>query len=139
MWGLLRLGFLAIYITTFLVVPMFTFAYSSPGKPTGFIDDFANVLSIEQKDILEQKLSAFNASTSNEIAIVIIKSLDGDYIENYAVKLYEEWQIGKAKKDNGVLLLIAVDDHKMRIEVGYGSTQLSSWRSDVHLQCSGSR
>ena len=98
----------------------FAFAYSSPGKPTGFVGDFANVFTIEQKNALEQKLVAFNASTTNEIAVVTIKSLDGDYIEHYAVELFKEWQIGKAKEDNGILLLVALEDHKMRIEVGYG-------------------
>lgn len=96
------------------------FAYSSPGKPAGFVDDFANILTTEQKSALEQKLVSFNASTTNEIAIVTIKSLEGDYVEHYAEQLFNEWQIGKAKKDNGVLLLVAVNDRKMRIEVGYG-------------------
>jgi uncharacterized protein len=84
------------------------------------VSDFAGVLNSEQKASLENKLSLFNASTTNEIAIVTVKSLDGDYIEHYAVELFKAWGIGTKKHDNGVLLLIAVDDHKMRIEVGYG-------------------
>ena len=95
-------------------------AYTSPGHPTGFVDDFAQVFTVEQKTNLESKLRVFNASTTNEIAVVTIKSLEGDYIEHYASELFKEWQIGKAKQDNGVLLLVAMDDHKMRIEVGYG-------------------
>ena len=95
-------------------------AYSNPGQPKGFVNDFAGLLSADQKNNLENKLAQFNASSSNEIAIVTINSLDGDTIENYANKLFTDWQIGKAKKDNGVLLLISLADRKMRIETGYG-------------------
>ncbi len=100
--------------------PVILFAYSSPGKPTGHINDFAEVLSAETKKSLEQELVLFNASTSNEIAVAIVKSMDSDYVEHYATKLFEEWHIGKKDKDNGVLLLISVQEHALRIEVGYG-------------------
>jgi uncharacterized protein len=84
------------------------------------VNDFAGVLSSEQKSAIENKLALFNASTTNEIVLVTVKSLEGDYIERYAVELFKAWGIGTKKNDNGVLLLIAVDDHTMRIEVGYG-------------------
>lgn len=116
---LYRKSFVIFALLSFLV-PGFVFAYSSPGNPSGYVNDFAGVFTPEQKGVLENKLSAFNASTTNEIAVVTVKSLGGDYIENYAVQLFKEWGIGTKKNDNGVLLLIAVDDHKMRIEVGYG-------------------
>jgi len=96
------------------------FAYSNPGTPSGYVNDFAGVFSAEQKQNLENKLIQFEKDSSNEITVVTIKNLDGDTIENYAVKLFEDWGIGKAKNDNGVLVLIALDDRKMRIEVGYG-------------------
>lgn len=109
-------------ILAFLVFsPIFgVSAYSSPGSPTGFVNDYAGMLSSNEKASLEERLKAFKDETSNEISVVTIKSLDGDYIENYAVKLFEEWGIGSAENDNGVLLLIALDDKQMRIEVGYG-------------------
>ncbi len=110
-------------LTSFCVLvclPLFVSAFTAPGNPSGYVNDFANVLSLEQKNILEQKLSAFNASTTNEITVVTIQSLGGDYIEHYAVELFKAWGIGASKRDNGVLLLVAVNDHKMRIEVGYG-------------------
>jgi uncharacterized protein len=78
------------------------------------------VLTQDQVNSLEQQLREFNASTTNEIAVVTVPSLQGDYIEHYAVKLFEDWKIGKEKQDNGVLLLIALDEHKVRLEVGYG-------------------
>lgn len=103
-----------------IMMPVLVGAYYNPGKPAGFISDFAGVLKAEQKQALEQKLSNFDKEFSNEIAVVIIPSLKGDTIENFAVKLFEDWKIGKNKKDNGVLILVAMEDRKMRIEVGYG-------------------
>ncbi|MBU0646906.1 TPM domain-containing protein [Patescibacteria group bacterium] len=95
-------------------------AYYNPGKPAGFVNDFANVLTNEQKQNLENKLSEFTKISSNEISVVIIKSLKDDTVENFAVQLFKDWGIGKKGKDNGVLILVAIDDRKMRIEVGYG-------------------
>lgn len=96
------------------------FAYSSPGKPSGFVNDFANMMSGPAKQALEQKLTQFEKDTTNEISVVTINNLGGDTIDNFAVKLFEEWGIGKTKNDNGVLLLISKEDRKTRIEVGYG-------------------
>lgn len=95
-------------------------AYSSPGMPTGYVNDFAGVLSAQAKQQIELRLSSLDASTSAQVSVVTIKSLDGDTIENYANKLFEEWGIGQKGKDNGVLLLVSVEDREMRIEVGYG-------------------
>jgi uncharacterized protein len=102
------------------ILPLAAFAYQSPGTPAGYVNDFANVLKGQERAALEQKLTEFERSSTNEIAVVIVASLDGDTIENYAVKLFEEWNIGKEDKDNGVLLLIAMEEHAIRIEVGYG-------------------
>ncbi len=110
--------FLALVIV--LAVPQSTLAYSSPGSATGFVNDFAQVLTAEESQSLEMQLRAFEASTTNEIAVVTISSLEGDSVENYAVKLFEDWKIGKEGRDNGILLLVAKDDREVRIEVGYG-------------------
>jgi uncharacterized protein len=77
-------------------------------------------LSPEQKQILEQKLVAIDDSSSNQIAIVLIKTLNDYPIEEYANKLFRSWGIGNKKTNNGVLIIAAIDDHKIRIEVGYG-------------------
>ena len=95
-------------------------AYYNPGTPSGFVNDFAGVIDSATKQSLEQKLVAFEKETSNEISVVTVKNLDGDYIENFAEKLFKEWKIGKEKEDNGVLILAAIEDRKMRLEVGYG-------------------
>jgi len=93
--------------------------YSLPA-PKGFVNDYAGLFSSEEKEQLEKKISVFEQETRHEIAVVIIKSLEQDTIENFAVKLFEDWGIGKKQADNGVLVLIALDERKMRIEVGYG-------------------
>jgi uncharacterized protein len=103
-----------------LLIPVLALAYTNPGKPSGFVNDFAAMLSAEQKTALETKLTDFEKTTGNEIAIATITNLDGDTIENFAVKLFADWGIGKKDKDNGILLLISKDDKKIRIEVGYG-------------------
>ncbi len=113
-----KLYFLLV-IFSFLLVPV-AFAYQSPGSPTGFVNDFAGILSADTKVQLEAKLKDFATKESNEISVVTIKTLDGDTIENYAVQLFAEWKLGKAKQDNGVLLLVAPNDREVRIEVGYG-------------------
>ena len=84
------------------------------------VHDEASALSAGIIDQLEQQLKVYEDSTSNQIAILIIPSLAGAVLEDYSLKVSEKWKLGQAKKDNGVLLLIAVDDHKMRIETGSG-------------------
>ena len=90
-----------------------------PSTPQ-LVTDMAGVLSPEQKQALENKLVAIDDSSSNQIAVVILPTLDGNPIEEYATKLFREWGIGNTKTNNGILLLIAVQDKKIRIEVGYG-------------------
>lgn len=109
---------LFLLLSLFLTWPVL--AYQNPGNPSGFVSDYAGLLTQEQKASLETKLSQFEKETSNEIAVVTIQSLEGDTIENYAVKLFQDWKLGKEGKDNGILLLIALADRQMRIEVGYG-------------------
>jgi uncharacterized protein len=111
----------------FILLTVFSFAIVSPAQnvlpkpnPPHLVNDAAGVLSSEQVEILEHKLVALDDSTSNQIAVVLIKSL-GDYaIEDYAQKLFREWGIGNKKTNNGVLIIAAIDDRKMWITVGYG-------------------
>jgi uncharacterized protein len=89
-------------------------------NPPKLVNDAAGVLSPDQVAILEQKLVALDDSTSNQIAVVLIKSLDGYEVAEYANKLFRAWGIGNKKTNNGVLILAAIDDKKIWIEVGYG-------------------
>src|SRR4051812_26946416 len=111
-----------LVIIFLLVTACSIHAQNIPARPNPprLVNDFAKVLLPEQTAILEQRLDAFDDSTSNQIAIVTIPTL-GDYdIETYANKLFRAWGIGSSKHDNGILILVAVNDHKMRIEVGRG-------------------
>ena len=89
-------------------------------NPPRLVTDNAGVLSAEQIQALENKLVAIDDSSSNQIAIVILSSLEGQPKEEYATKLFREWGIGNKKTNNGVLLLVAIQDRQIRIEVGYG-------------------
>lgn len=109
----------ALFASVAIFVPS-ALAYSSPGTPDGYVNDFAKVLSSETKQSLENELVNFEQQTSSEITVTIVPSMGGDYVEHYAVKLFEEWGVGKKDKDNGVLLLLSIEERKMRIEVGYG-------------------
>jgi uncharacterized protein len=84
------------------------------------VHDDAHALKQETVERLEQQLKLYEDSTTNQIAILIISSLESESIEDYSIRVAEKWQLGQKGKDNGVLLLIAIDDHEMRIEVGYG-------------------
>jgi uncharacterized protein len=84
------------------------------------VHDEAKALSQETVDNLERKLKVFEDSTSNQIAILIVPSLDGDEISQYALRVAEKWKLGQKEKDNGVVLLVSINDRKMRIEVGHG-------------------
>lgn len=85
-----------------------------------WVHDDANVLSAQTKAELEAILKYERDSTSNQIAVYTVPSLDGEDIDGYANRVFHEWKLGQEKKDNGVLFLIAIQDRKMRIEVGYG-------------------
>ena len=113
-----RIGIVAVLLLA--SIPIFLSAYTSPGRPTGFVNDFANIISPAQRSELENILFNLEKQTGNEISVVTIPSLEDETIESYAVKLFEDWKIGKEGKDNGILLLVALNDRKMRIEVGYG-------------------
>jgi uncharacterized protein len=102
---------------------LFTNSFSQKAVPELWgirVHDDAHVLKQETVDQLEKELKVYEDTTSNQIAILIIQSLDGEVLEEYSLKVAEKWKLGTKGKDNGVLLLIAVDDHKMRIEVGQG-------------------
>jgi len=105
---------------SFLFLPLVVLAFVVPEKPTSFVSDYAEMLKPEERTTLENKLSEFEKQTTNEIAIVIIESLEGDAIENVAQKVFTKWGIGKKDKNNGVLLLISLDDRQTRIQTGYG-------------------
>src|SRR5688572_18478827 len=116
----LRFGYTLLVAVLFLITHSTKAQRSIPELWGLHVHDEAQILSKETVDKLESRLIAYQDSTSNEIAILIISSLEGEPLETYSLRVVEKWALGKKAKDNGVLLLIVVDDHKMRIETGYG-------------------
>ena len=97
-------------------------ALSQPAVPTltGRVVDRADILSSTTEETLTALLKSHEDSTSNQVAVLTIASLEGEVIEAYSLRVAETWALGTAANDNGVLLLVAVEDRAMRIEVGYG-------------------
>src|SRR5580692_5860164 len=89
-------------------------------NPTNYLNDFAGVLSSETQASLNALCAQVDRQAHAQIAVVTVKTLDGDPIENFATELEEKWKVGPKGSDRGVLLIIATNDHKYRIEVGYG-------------------
>ena len=88
--------------------------------PQGHVSDWAGVFTPDQKADLESRIAAVRQATGAQLAVVAVKSLQGGEITDFAVKLFAQWGIGEKGKDNGVLLLAAIEDRAMWIEVGYG-------------------
>jgi uncharacterized protein len=88
--------------------------------PQGYVSDFAGLLSASGRSLLENKLTRLESETGAEVAVVTVPDLGGTTVEDYAVRLFEQWGIGKQEEDNGILFLVALADRQMRIEVGYG-------------------
>jgi len=89
-------------------------------KPSGYVNDLANLLDEAARTRLTERLRDVEATTSSEIAVATVPSLDGMSVEEYANRLFKEWGVGQEKADNGVLILVAPNEREMRIEVGYG-------------------
>lgn len=102
---------------------------AAPGRPahaqeiprySNYVNDYAGVLDRNVVTQLNALLAAVERETTAQIAVAVMSSVEPDTVEGYAVRLFEEWGIGQREEDNGVLLLVAVQDRRMRIEVGYG-------------------
>jgi uncharacterized protein len=87
---------------------------------TGRVVDLANVLSHAERTDLEARLAAYEQKTTQQFVVLTVPSLEGDPIEDFSIRVVEQWKLGKAKEDNGLLLVVVPKDRKMRIEVGYG-------------------
>jgi len=89
-------------------------------KPPRLVNDYTNTLNPREQQMLESKLVRYSDTTSTQIAIVILQDIGGDDVNLYTAELAEEWKIGQKGKDNGLLILLSLDDRKMSIQVGYG-------------------
>ncbi|MBL7179173.1 MAG: TPM domain-containing protein [Pseudomonadota bacterium] len=113
-------AFLAILLLCLLVVPC-AHSISLPDRPSAYVIDLAGIVDNSTENRLNSYLKELEQKTTAQFIILTIKSLEGESIEDFAIKIaHDKWKLGQRGKDNGLLLLIAVNDHKYRIEVGYG-------------------
>lgn len=105
------------------------FAAAAPAPETGLqalptltarVTDLTGTLNGEQKSALEQKLAAFEARKGAQVVVLILPSTQPESIEQFGIRLLDAWKIGRKGVDDGVMLIVAKDDRKLRIEVGYG-------------------
>ncbi len=87
---------------------------------SGRVVDGAGLLTPEQRDALDAKLKAHEDRTSDQVVVATVPGLQGTTVEDFANRLFRHWKLGQAKTNNGVLLLVAPTERKVRIEVGYG-------------------
>jgi hypothetical protein len=88
--------------------------------PHGNVNDYAGILSPAERGSLESRVLQLRQKTTAQFAVVILKSLKGSEIDDFTNKLFNQWGVGEKGKNNGVMLLVAIEDRKARIEVGYG-------------------
>lgn len=106
-------------IFSLLFFPPITFAIDVP-KLKGYVNDYADIISPSAEQRLEETLRSFEQTDSTQLVILTIPSLEGEVIEDFSIRVADAWKIGQTVKDNGIILLVAKEDRKMRIEVGRG-------------------
>ncbi len=111
---------LIVLILLFCTLAGFAQAEVKFPSPSGFVNDFAGILSAPQKQQLNSIVDSLKMNTGAELAVVTVKTVEPLDSKLYAVKLFEKWAIGQKDKDNGLLILLAVDEKRIEIEVGYG-------------------
>ena len=95
-------------------------AFSVPDRASGYVSDYARVLSADDAGYLDARLRAADELYGNQIVVAIFDSLQGESLEDVSMRIAEAWKIGQKGKDNGVLITVFMQDHAVRIEVGYG-------------------
>lgn len=114
-------SFVASIVAFFMVAAVLTIARAADVRYlSGRVVDNAEILSPATRSALMEALKAHETRTTNQIAVLTVQTLGDDSVEGFATKVFESWKLGQKGKDNGVLMIIAVKDHRMRIEVGYG-------------------
>lgn len=114
-----------LFISTFFLSTFFTHqvqAQSEPEIPTivPYVNDFAGVIEPQYESAINDYATQLEASTTAEIAVLTVRTTQPMPIEDYAVRVFEKNGIGQKGKDNGILIVVAIDDRRWRIEVGYG-------------------
>jgi uncharacterized protein len=117
--GASRAKSLAICLAALLCLVIAASALTFPAL-TGRIVDQANIIPADARSSIDQKLADLEAKSGIQLVVATVSSLEGQDIEPYANELFRSWKLGQAPKNNGVLLLVAPNERRVRIEVGYG-------------------
>lgn len=120
-----RLALLVIFVVLALILGWTTSdadaAEVIPPKPAGYFNDYASVVSREAALQFNEQLAQFERETSNQVVVAVYRKMQSDSdLPDYAQRIFQAWQIGDQTKRNGVLLLVFIEDRKMRIHTGYG-------------------
>lgn len=115
-------GIRIIFLIPILFIILLSTPVSALDVPqlSGRVNDYAGMISPPVKEELNHKLAEIEKTDSTQIVILTIPSLEGDTIEDFSIRVAEKWKIGQKRLDNGILIIAAENDRKMRIEVGYG-------------------
>lgn len=116
----LLVAVIVLYALAYVILPGVVFAAPEYPEAVGNINDFAGVLSAEDETNLDALVDSVLDQTGATIAVAVLDSLEDESPQVYAVRLYEKWGIGKKGEDKGLLLLVTMQEHEMRMEVGYG-------------------
>ncbi len=121
MFRAIRLQFLFVTLLVLLAVAGTAAAADKFPQPKGYVNDFAGIINPADARELDAQLKALEDRTTAQIAVVTVPDL-GDYadVDEYASELFKAWGIGQKGQDNGVLVLLALKEHRIKIEVGYG-------------------
>jgi uncharacterized protein len=114
-----RLLLIPVFVFSLILFGSYIYAQKLP-KPVGYVNDFAGVLDEDSKIRMTKLIAALQEKTGAEIAVVTVETTEPRAFEEYSVELASEWEIGKSGEDTGVLILLAMKERRIRIEVGYG-------------------
>ena len=106
-----------LFVAMFVMVPLFSLAVPKLENP---VTDLAGIISAEQEATLNTYLHQMSAGSPIQMAVLTVPSLEGEVLERYSMQVVDEWALGDVDTDMGALLLVALDEREIRIEVGYG-------------------
>ncbi|MCD6460975.1 TPM domain-containing protein [bacterium] len=115
----LRFFYFSLIFLAILSFALNAYSYPVP-KYTHYINDYANIIKPAQQQKLQSFMQSLDRQTGIEIAVLTMKTIEREPIDDFANETFNTWRVGKKGKDNGVLLVVVIDDKTARIEVGYG-------------------
>ena len=110
----------ALLAAALLFPPAYTAAEIAVPPLKARVTDLTATLTSDQRAALEQKLAALEARKGSQVAVLLVPTTLPETVEQYAIRVFDQWKLGRKGMDDGVLLLVAKNDRKLRIEVGYG-------------------